>query len=352
VHFRAGQGYVLDGWQISGFTSGDGIWIDGANSVTIIRSSATGNLNGLHITGNQCNGANVCMWDRPSAPATWVNSGIGGVSPFAANAVKVYMSRLSGNTNWGVLENDVVGGSISKAFGNSFVGNVFELNGAGAAMSGFTRGSNYQNNYLEGNAQGIVLGCVSGTPSTVVPQTGYTAQFCGTADKAVVKGNFLNDVSSASETLQNQANSTTIAENVVNGNAVCFADNHSSNGNISLHDNIIYGTGAYTCQDGTSGGGLHNFQYEGDGTTLQAMHFFGAAQVDGVLANGQLATLNTTVPTMVSPNIVIGTWGAITIWQSSVPPTGSCGSGTTMNILFTPAEMYVCSGTWRLVTHS
>lgn len=351
VHFRPGQGYVLDGWQISGFTSGDGIWIDGANSVTVIRSSSTGNLNGLHITGNRCNGANQCMWDRPNVPTTWVNAGTSGTSGFAANAVKVYMNRLSGNTNWGILENDVVGGGNTKAFGNSFTGNVIEGNGVGAAMSGFTRSSSYENNYLEGNTDGIILGCVSGTPSSVVPQTGYTAQFCGTADKSVVQKNFLNDIAGSSEIMFEFADSPSADNNSVNFNAACLGDVHVISGNVSFHDNIVYGTGADTCQDGTPGGPLHNFQVQGD-VSLGAEHFFGAAQVDGVLANGQLFKLNTSVPTMTGGPAIIGQMGAITIWQSSVPPTGSCGGPAGMNIAFTPTEMYICSGTWRLVTHS
>jgi hypothetical protein len=353
VHIRAGQGFTLRDWQISGFTAGDGIWVDGANVVSLVGNTSTGNLNGLHVTGNQCNASNQCMWDR-SAPGTWVNAGISGSSGFAANAVKAYMNKFIGNSHWGILEGDIVGGSVSQAFSNSYIDNDLEANGTagapyGSALSGFTRGTTYERNYLEGSPAGIVLGCVGGTPAGVVAPTGYTAQFCGTADKANVTQNFLNDVSSASEVVLEFANSPTVDNNESNGAAACLVDNNVSAGNISIHGNQVFGGGAMTCQNGTPGGTLVNYRFEGD-STIPGQHFFGTTQVDGTFSTGTLTKLNTGQSTMPVGGVIILQIGSINVWQGSTPPAGSCGASG--NIWFTNTDMYICSGTWRLVTHS
>jgi hypothetical protein len=353
VHFRPGQGFTLRDWQISGFTAGDGIWVDGVNVAEISGTTSKGNLNGIHITGNMCNGANQCMWDR-SAPGTWVNSGVSGVSGFAPNAISGHNNKWIGNAHWGILGGDIVGGSVSQAFNNSFVDNDLEGNGTagapyGAALFGFSRATTFERNYLEGNPNGIFLGCVGGTPAGVVAPTGYTAQFCGTADKAVVSKNFLNDVTTASEVNLEFANSPSVTDNALNGAADCLVDNNVSAGNISIHGNQVYGGGAMTCQNGTPGGTLVNYRFEGD-STIPGQHFFGTTQVDGTFSTGTLTKLNTGQSTMPVGGVIILQIGSINVWQGSTPPAGSCGASG--NIWFTNTDMYICSGTWRLVTHS
>lgn len=355
VHFRPGQGYSLVGWQISGFSQGDGIWVDGANVVWLTRNSSRGNLNGLHITGNRCNVANICNWDRPNSPTVWVASGISDIG-FAPNAVKAVMNRFTQNSHWGILEGDVVGGSNTQAFNNSFENNDLEGNGMagapyGAALSGFTRDSSYVGNYLEGNPAGIVLGCVAGTPAGVVPQTGYTVQFCGNADKSVVKRNFLNDLSTASEVLLNFANSPSVDDNGVNSNAHCLVDNNASAGNISIHGNIVYGSGSYTCQNGSPGGTLVNFRMDGD-ASIPGQHFYGTTQVDGAFTTGTLARINTGNTTQTGADVIVAIIGSLVIHQSTVTPGGACGTPNTTNIWFAPAGMYICNGNdvWKPIS--
>jgi hypothetical protein len=357
VHFRPGQGYMLLNWEISGFTAGDGIWVDGANMVWLQYNSSTANLNGLHVTGNTCNGANQCTWDRPNLPGTWVNSGAPSISGFAANAVKATMNRFSNNLHWGILDGDVVGGSVTKSFNNNYSDNVLEGNGTGApfgaALIGFSRAATFARNYMEGNQGGLVLGCVNGSPSGVAPQTGYTSQFCGTADKTDVDGNFENDPSTVSETLLNFADSPAVEYNTVNGNSQCLVDNSVSSGLITIHGNMVYGSGAYTCQNGTPGGTLVNYRFEGDSSgAVVGMHFYGTTQVDGLFSTGTLAKLNTGNPTQTAGDVIVATIGSLVIHQSTVTPGGACGTPNTTNIWICPAGMYICNGnsTWKPIS--
>jgi hypothetical protein len=357
VHFRPGQGYALIGWQIKNFSQGDGIWVDGANVVWITRTSSKFNLNGLHVTGNRCNASNQCRWDRPNSPSVWVDSGINDAG-YAANAVKAYMNRFTQNVHWGILDGDIVGGSNTQSFSNSYVDNDLEGNGTagapyGAALTGFSRNVSFIRDYLEGNPAGIVLGCVLGDAVTPTVPTGYTAQFCGTTDKAVVSGNFLNDNAGSSEVLLNHANSPTVSDNGLSSNAACLVDNNVSVGNIDISSNIIYGAGSYTCQNGTPGGTLVNFRQGGD-SSIPGRHFYGTVQIDNTLQTATLTKLNTSNPTMNAGQIIVAIIGGIVFWQSTTVPGGACGSANTYNIMFTPGGIYGCHGasTWFLISGS
>jgi hypothetical protein len=352
LHIRAGQNIAVTGATFSGFTNGDGIWVDGANVVSIDKVTSKGNQNGIHLTGNTCNGANVCTWDRNSSGA-WFSSGAGGTSAFAPNAIKVYRSQFSSNSHWGAIVDDVVGGSVSAGFANAFIDDTFESNGSGGqyggALIGLATATRFQGNYFEGNVNGIMEGCVGGTPSYVTGPTGYSAQFCGTAVKTTVSQNFFNDPSSADEVYYNFAASPSTDDNVVNSNAKCLVDTGTTSGNVSLKANTVLGSGSLQCQGGTPGGSLTNYIEEGDVANSEK-HFHGTTTVDGTFSAGTLTQLNTGQSTMPVGGVIILKLGSINVWQGSTPPAGTCGANP--NIWFTNTDMYICSGTWRLVTHS
>src|SRR5262249_3344320 len=150
-----------------GFTAGDAIWVDGANHVLLFDNTGNQNLRGLRVTGNMCNGANTCEWDQ-TAPGTWAFTSITGPTGFAPNAIHAIGNRFNQNTSWGILEGDVIGGSVSPAYDNLYEGNTLEANGSAFATC-FSVNSTIKNTYMEANGRGIVAGCVDGDPSIAKP---------------------------------------------------------------------------------------------------------------------------------------------------------------------------------------
>jgi hypothetical protein len=365
VHVRAGQGYAVRDVIVQGFSNGDGIWIDGANHVELFETSESLNLNGVRVNGNTCNGSNLCTWDR-STPSTWVATTRAGTSGYAPNAIHAVSNRMQNNLHWGVLENDIIGGSVSSAFGNYWLSNTIANNGTadqnsyGGFLSCFTTGTRIESTYFEAQKIGVVTGCVAGDPGVTIP-TGYTAQFGGNNVNSIISHNFFNDSGNTTDPTTNAANNTTeiqlkhvistsIDENTKIGTANCLVDGGAI-GSISIYNNHVNtGTGiAVACLNGAlNAGGLHNFLLWGD-TSLNAMHFGGAVQVDDVISAAQRPLLATNFPTMTGGAQIVGVIGAITIWQAPGAPGGSCGGPLGMNIWFTPTNMYVCSGTWKLV---
>ncbi len=350
IHTRATQGVTIRDWSVSGFTTGDGIWIDGTNVVRLQNVSSRNNVNGLHLTGNRCNAAGQCQWDRPGDGLTWVSSSIGGNSGYAANAVKVTGSIFTANSGYGIIDTDVIGGSNTQGFNNTYDGNTIEANGSGSILLGFTRSATITHSYFESNGGGIVLGCVGGNP--ISPPSGYTAQYCGTAAKSTVDANFFNDGSPVSEVMLNFSDSFTGTNNNLNGSAPCLFDSSSYSGEVVLQGNQVYGAGSDTCASGSPGGSLINYWAGGD-TTAGAWRFHGNTQFDGAIFASSLITTGTNFPTMDASDRIIAHFGAVVVHQSTVAPAGTCNTGAaTMNIWFTPTDMYICDVTWRLVTHS
>jgi hypothetical protein len=271
------------------------------------------------------------------------------------------------NLHWGVLENDVVGGSVSPAFGNMWIGNTIAGNGTanqalyGAFATCLTTGTRIESTYFEAQQRGVVVGCVSGDPGISTP-SGYTSQFGGNTVNVHVDYNFMNDSGNTTDPTTNAANNTAEVElmhtisasinyNSKIGTANCLVDGGALGVITILNDQVNSGTGiTTTCLNGALGaGGLNNFVQYGDGP-LGAMHFGGAVQVDGVLTTSSLTRLNNAFPTMDSTARIVLIVAGITVWQSTTVPGGTCGGPLGMNIWFTPTNMYVCSGTWKAVT--
>jgi len=359
IHIRAGQAYTIKDVDLRNFSSGDGIWLDGSNVVKITGVTSAFNLNGLHVTGNTCNTAGQCTWDRNSSHV-WVNSGVAGVSGFAPNAISAHDNRFIENIHWGILEGDVIGGSVSAAFANHYFDNDLEVNGTGgssfgAALTGFSVGTTFgPGNYSESSPRGIVIGCVNGDPGVSVP-TGYTSQFCGNSAKTTVTGSFFNDPSTTSEVTFEHAISPSVIENVVNSNAACLVDNFTSAGKIHIEGNTVIGTGSEVCSGGGAGGVLTNFEESGD-TSINMKHFFGSVQADGSLNSNGGFTLDKNSPTFIPAlgGTFVGRIGPIVILQSTTDPGGNCGSlpQVDTNIWFSPLGLSICQGgQWVKVGH-
>jgi hypothetical protein len=337
---------------IKDFTSGDGIWVDGTNVVSIDHNRLNNNLNNIHLTGNTCNAATWnCVWTRTGS--SWVlNTVSGGVGGFAPNRVSVHDNNLGGAIHWAILEMDVVGGSVSKAFGNSYRDNDLEQGGTGGANYGaallcWSRGAMFEGNYLEVEPRGIVEGCVGGEAGAAVP-TGYTSTFGGTADKTTVNGNFFNDGSSTYEVSLIHADSPTITNNSENGASPCLINLVSATGNFNINGNKLYGAGSEVCQNGSAGGDLTNYLMQAD-SSLHAEHFLGTVQVGNTISSNLNFNLNTNHSTVGAGGCsIVGMLGAVTIWQGTSAPGGSCGSG--LAVCFTPTATYVCNGTWKTIT--
>ena len=365
VHIRPSAGVQMKDFVISGFTNGPGVWVDGANAVTISGGAIHDNKKNISLTGNMCNGSNACEWDRNSSGA-WVFTSLSGASGFAANAVHVTGVRILNGAQWGVTIGDVVGGSVSASFNNTFDEDTFEGNGSsglgGAMLVGFATETNIEHNYYEGNDNGIVEGCVPGSPSIVTAPTGYTAQFCGTATGTRVESNFWNDPATADEVHYNFANSPVTNYNIVSGPAACFLDSNSYTGSLSINANAVFGGGSKTCAGGSAGsnavagtpGGSLAGYVEDEDTTTGDKHFRGNVNIDNALFTAGLLTANTGVATLAGGGSIVGKIGPISIWEGAGDPGGTCSSlpQTTADIWFSPLGISVCQGgTWVKVGH-
>jgi hypothetical protein len=141
LHIKALNRGTISHLGISGFTSGDGVFIEGANSLSFYEVNLVGNYNGVH------------------------NKGFGSTFP-TANANHFFGGQIGNNTQWGFFE-DATGGASS---GNGFFGVTFEDNGRNtpggpvggqvfvqSAFSDVFEGSYFEEDTVLANAE-IVLG--------------------------------------------------------------------------------------------------------------------------------------------------------------------------------------------------
>lgn len=355
IHIRPGQGYTVKNIQISGFTSGDGIWVDGANVVELDNNTGSGNLNGLHLTGNQCNPAQQCRWDRNSSHA-WVSAGLTGTTGYAPNNVRAVSNSLVNNLHWGILEMDVNPGT-TPSFGNTFDSNDLEGNGTagsnwGAAVTCLSTGATFTHNYFEGSPRQVLLGC-SGDAGVATP-TGYTAQFGGTSVKPHVVDNFFTS-GAAIEVAAHFALSPVISHNVEFGtSSSCFVDGTFAAGDIEIEGNQVGATNE-TCQGGplSPGGYLAAYveHYASNGKIFGGNVVVGGTEtVNGDVASATAHTSGSAVfqssrtcDNVATTSILIG---STKIFSSCTVLTGSC-SGSALGI--SPSGVQSCkSGTWGL----
>jgi hypothetical protein len=352
IHIRPGQGYAIRDVQVSGFTNGDAVWVDGANVVDIDNVTGSGSLNGLRITGNRCNSSNQCTWDRNSS-RVWTNSGVSGATGYAPNNVHARGNKFSGNAHWGILEMDINPGT-SPSFGNTFDDNDLEGNGTagsnyGAVATCLSTGSTITHNYYEASPRQVLLGC-SGDPGVTTP-SGYTVQFGGTTTKPRIVDNYFTGGSNI-EIEAHFAASPVISHNVETGSgSSCFVDGTFASGDIEIRGNQVTAA-SETCQGGGSGGYLAGYveHYTSGGTKV----FGGSVVVGGnATVNGGMNSATTqtsgiaafqashTCDNVAGTSIFVGN---TKIFSGCAVLSGAC-TGSVIGI--SPAGIQSCkSGTW------
>lgn len=111
IRLRAFNRGRLDGLDVSGFTNGDGVLIEGANTVDLMGLNLSANRNGLRLAGTSLPGAGA----------------------FGAIGNRVIGGHVSNNSGWGVLFDGTGGGDIAQG---NFIQTTFDPNGSGDASSG------------------------------------------------------------------------------------------------------------------------------------------------------------------------------------------------------------------------
>jgi len=154
VHLYPTNGVTIRDMQITQFTTGDGIRVEGANQVNIYNNFVQGNKNGVDLIPTFCSGS-TC---GPTVSGT----------QYTANAVHVTDNDITGNSNWAILDqtNGITGGTTG-TLGNSYCDNDLEVNGGAGSTFGAvwlykTVGSTVCRDYFEGSPREVVLGPVSG----------------------------------------------------------------------------------------------------------------------------------------------------------------------------------------------
>ncbi len=144
---------------IKGFSSGDGVFIEGTNSVLLFDNTIMENRVGLHLAGAHCSK------NRDKEGDVICGRDLGG-DGYAPNAIHVIGNAIVSNAQWGVWEEAAPG--VTPALGNLYLGNNLELNGLdnhhGAMLLGFSLGTQVISSYFEGPSPYIVVGA-QGTPA-------------------------------------------------------------------------------------------------------------------------------------------------------------------------------------------
>jgi parallel beta-helix repeat protein len=219
---------------IIGFSSGDGILVEGTNSSNIYDNLIANNKNGIHLIPT------VCGTSKP------VHCGISEDGyPYATNAIHVRDNQISTNSQWAVFEDAVlVGHGLTEALDNLYEGNNFEANRVGAIYLTRSRGTIIAANYFEGSPREVVLGVPNGS-------SGYRAW------GPVVRDNYFTTVTGTPYNIEIQdADSALIEGNselVGSLNAKnCFLNMSVATTRIYVSRNAIYQKNAY-CYNGSPG---------------------------------------------------------------------------------------------------
>lgn len=312
------QQVTVEHTTVQGFSTGDGILVAGANTVTLLDDTLQNNKVGLHLIG---------------APG------------FAANAVRAISNRIILNTRWGIVNGDISNypglGVSSAAFNNTFIGN--DLEGNGNAAPGYTSPSAdcttpsgcgaildtlavdtvMIGNYFENSPTYIILGALNFLDSNYSRLYNVTGANNGTSVGAYIHGNFFNGSGSQDVVLQFSigADIEGNSDGTVKATGVCSTNTLNGSSNPWIGHNSWSGN---LC--------LNN--------------------VPGVTSDtNQVGVLNSTGPIKAwstsgcnnSGIVSIGV-GLATVINTCTAPVGSCGG---VALALYPAGMSVCqSGIW------
>lgn len=153
VHIWATNACNVTNMVIYGFSTGYGVWLDGANAVNVDHNFISNNLTGVYMTPTWCTGINCS------------DTGSGAV--YTPNANHVSFNTITGNSAWAVQEFDTQTGGQTGALNDSVIYNDLELNGTNGNLSGgvsfgMSHGLVVAGNYFEGSPIPIELGIPGG----------------------------------------------------------------------------------------------------------------------------------------------------------------------------------------------
>lgn len=171
IHIYPSNHTFVRNLRITGFTNagkGYGIYDTGGNSVEIDNMSIYGNRTGIFLTGMSQSTSN-----------------------YAANAVHVADSEISGNAAW-AIESDSGNCQCSQNLGNVFTSNVFEGNGLGDLRLNWEYGTSVTSNYFESPGIAVNIGETHNAWGVSVSHNYFTAGPTNPGRVTIGYGSFFN----------------------------------------------------------------------------------------------------------------------------------------------------------------
>lgn len=159
IHLFPTNHIVIRNMIVRDFTAGDGIRVEGTNTVDISEDAVLHNRIGIHLIGTHC------LQQRDSRHDLICGTHLQG-NGYAPNAIHVIGNMITQNIQWGVWEDLAPG--VTAALSNLYLGNNLEENGieGGAMWLAFSRATQVEANYFEGPAPYIRIGA-AGRPASV-----------------------------------------------------------------------------------------------------------------------------------------------------------------------------------------
>lgn len=331
IHILPSNSVSISGMLINGFSSGDGIWIDGANGVNVSDNRIFSNKVGVYATNTSCNGS-TC------SPTT-----VGSV--YTPNAIWIHHNVITANTNWGVQFFDAFTNGSTGALNDVVEDNDLELNGGagptfGAVTAGRTTGFIVAKNYFEGSPRQVVLG-FPGSPGPFFGSLG-----------AVVRDNYFTLLNTTPYEIELQDSTNAVIEGnstlgaTIQPTGACFLNETQAVGTFFSKNHVITGASGSTgtvapiCQGGTpenspSGAGsfsltnqnyfprltYQNFIITAAASDTQAAQFVTGSDACYASASGASAGNVASAQTIIASVYVVPGTGQFTIYH----PTGQAG---------------------------
>jgi parallel beta-helix repeat protein len=146
IHLTPSNAITVEEMQISGFSSGSGIWVEGTNGISLQNNFINNNKNGILLESTFCTGSTCGV--------------TGSGSEYDPNAIHIHDNFITGNSQWGILLDTPSIHGI--AFNNSINSNILESNGSGSTYGDIFiargQGTVIEGNYFEASPRHIVLG--------------------------------------------------------------------------------------------------------------------------------------------------------------------------------------------------
>jgi hypothetical protein len=167
IHLFPTNHIIIRNMIIRDFTGGDGIRVEGTNTVDILEDAVLLNRIGIHLIGTHC------PQQRDSRNDLICGTHLQG-DGYAPNAIHVIGNMISQNHQWAIWEDYAPG--VTAALGNLYLGNNLEVNGDsadhGAMWLAFSRATQVEANYFEGPAPYIRIGAADRPASVGVAVRG------------------------------------------------------------------------------------------------------------------------------------------------------------------------------------